>query len=61
MQMTIKRSLLLILLVVALLAVLVSGVIRSSSVHGSQLHQPSGHNNISKQIAAFCPAPPIVC
>ena len=56
MQLTLKRTLVVVLLVVALLIVLLSGIIRSAT-------GDPGHNvkNSSPNIAANCPGPPFSC
>jgi hypothetical protein len=60
MQLTLKHTLLLILLVVALLMVLVGGIVRSEA---TKAPLPGFHSGVhsTQQLAWYCPAPPRMC
>jgi hypothetical protein len=60
MSLTMKRSLLVVLLVAALLATLVVGIVK---VNASQAPLPGHHSglNAGKLLAWYCPAPPFEC
>lgn len=53
-----KRGLLVVFLVAALLIVLIGGIIRVQAVQAPGYHSgtPAGH-----QLAWYCPAPPVSC
>ena len=60
MQLSLKRTLLLILLVVALLIMLVGGIVRSEA---TKAPLPGFHSGVhsAQQLAWYCPAPPRMC
>ncbi len=60
MHLTLKHTLLLILLVVALLIVLVGGIVRSEATK-APLHRYHSGVHSAQQLAWYCPAPPRMC
>jgi len=58
-RLTLKQSIVVVMLITALLVTLVAGIIRADAVHYSLPGHSALHGTHS--VAMYCPPPPVIC